>query len=556
MYPSYLSVSQYESLGTIPGGGLPNVCNDDLLTTKITYSVAANSVIGLGTTQGSHIGYSRVTEYITNPANGQSLGKTVFEYNAAFGTAQDDDIGAGDLLKKSVYDNGGKLIQEVTNTYNYILQGSIGAVTPGLNGPQDNRWTLVKSNAGGGNYYYGWYMHPSCASNVVESRIYKSKFVNGGWALSSKEKQLTEQLVKQYDQLSNSYLTITKKFTYGNTAHTLPTKIEQTTSNNEVVITEKKYPLDYTIPGSGTLDNNTTGIKLQKDKNIIGAEVESIQYRQNSDGSNKRYINGMITNYDPSIPFPSSLYRLELSAPLSSFTLSSTTGGVFSSNSNYKALGSFTFNSNGTLLQQSKNLDVPSAYIWDHDYRYATAEVANAQTGEIAYSSFESDGTGEWTTIPNLSTQRVTTTAVTGKNSYNLTSGNNITKTSLPSSRQYIVSYWSKTGSVTISSNAGGSSPVTGVTHNGWTYYEHLLPVNSTSVTVSSATTKNIDELRLYPFDAFMTTVAYDPGVGVVSQCSPNNEIAYFEYDGLSRLVNAKDEDLNIIKNHYCPTKL
>lgn len=550
--PQYLSASSYEQLGTPPGGGSPNICTAELLSTKITYSVSANSISGLGSIQGSHIGYSRVTENMTDPVNGQALGKTVYDYSFEGSWDIHDSYGNGDLLKKSHYDNSGKLIQETKDSFNYVYNGSIGAVAPGVSGQQSNRSSLVKMTNPAGGFFYGWYMSSVCASNVVESRIYKTRFVNGGWANSSREKQLTEQLVKQYDQLTNSYLTITKKFTYDNTAHTLPTKIEQSTTNNEVVITEKKYPLDYIIPTSGILDNNTTGIKLQKDKNIIGAGVESIQYRQNPDGSNKRHINGMITTYNPYIPFPNQLYRLESTAPLSSFSMSSTTGGVFSFNSNYKSLGSFVYNSNGTLLQQSKDLDIPSAYVWDYDYQYATAEVANAETGQIAYSSFETDGSGEWTSIPNINSNRIVG-GISGKYSY-LLAGDNITKTELSPSRQYTISYWSLNGSITVTAIPSGSpSPVTGSTRGSWTYYEHLLPVNTTSVTLSGSG-KTIDELRLYPKDALMTTMTYDPLVGITSQCDANNRITYYEYDEFNRLKLILDQDGNIIKTieyHY-----
>jgi hypothetical protein len=231
--------------------------------------------------------------------------------------------------------------------------------------------------------------------------------------------------------------------------------------------------------------------------------------------------------------------------------MSATSGGVFSYNSNYKVMGSFTYNSDGSLLQQSKNMDVVSAYVWDYDNQYPIAETMNAETGLVAYTSFESDGTGSWTTIPNLTTNRVTDFSVTGRYAYNLTSNNNITKTGLPSSKTFKVSYWTTGGSpVSVTTNTGSASSTAGATHGAWTFYEHILPASSTSVTISSVTTKIIDELRFLPKDAYMTTVAYEPGVGVISQNSANNKIIYFEYDGLNRLLNAKDEDVNIIKNY------
>jgi len=530
-----------------------SVCVSDLLSQKNTFTISANSVIGLGSVQGSHIGYLRVSEYLTEVTNGQALGKTVYEYNMASGTwdPHDDYIGNGDLLKKTVFDNGGKMIREETNTYDYSYQDGIAAVSPGIASAQSNKNILVKMNSPNIGINYGWYMSSSCANDVIDARIYKVKFYSAGWSVASNQKQLTGQMVRQYDQLSNSYLTSSKNFTYGNSAHTLPTRVEQTTSNNEVVVSEKKYPLDYSIPATGLLDDNTSGIKLQRDKNIIGAEVESIQYRQNSDGSNKRYILGIVTNYNPAIPYPVRIHRLEITAPLSNFTLSNTNGGVFSADANYKQAGSFVFSGNGNLLEQAKYQDISTAYIWDYDEQFATAEITNARYDQIAYTSFEAEGTGGWSNISNLSSNRVIALAATGNCSYNLTGGNSITRTNLPSERQYIVSYWSQSAiPVTVSANSGTGTFISSeISHNGWYYHQHLLPLNTTSVTLT-ANGNIIDELRLYPKDALMTTVAYDRGVGTISQCAANNQITHFEYDGLSRLVNVKDQDGNIVKNY------
>ncbi len=547
MMPSYSAVIQFTSYGG------STTCSQDFISKITTTTVSASSNAGLGTVQGSHIGYSKVTELVTDVSNGQPLGKTVFDYYVRDGdwNVHDDDIGNGDLLKKTVYDNQGKLIEETSNTFNYILLGAIGAVAPGVSNIQNNKNVLVKMNAPPGTFVYGWYMAAGCATNVVASKLIKTSYYNNGWSVASREKKLTEQSAKKYDQLSNAYISTTKKFTYGNAAHTLPTSIEETTNNGESVITDKVYPLDYIIPGTGTLDDNTQGIKLLRDKNIIGPEIETVQRRQNADGSNKRYISGILTNYNPAIPYSANLYRIETTSPLTSFQLSSISAGNLTYNSNYKLAGSFVYLSNGSLLEQSKNSDMPTAYIWDYNYRYPTAEIINAQNGQVAYSSFETDENGGWGNIPNISSNRVTTTAITGKYSYNLTPGNNITKTSLTNSGQFTVSYWSKNGSATVASDAAGTALLTiGATHNGWTYYQHLLPVNTIAITISSAVINNIDELRLYPKDALMTTVAYEPGTGVTSQCTPKNLITYFEYDGLNRLINVKDENANIVKNY------
>ena len=86
------------------------------------------------------------------------------------------------------------------------------------------------------------------------------------------------------------------------------------------------------------------------------------------------------------------------------------------------------------------------------------------------------------------------------------------------------------------------------VTKRGWTYYEHSLPAGASSVTVSGAVT--IDELRLYPSDAQMTTYTYMPLVGMTTSCDVSNRISYYEYDVMRRLKDLKDQDGNIIKTY------
>jgi hypothetical protein len=551
MFPDYIRSSSFTSYGPQPDRFIAlgtNPCTSDFVSKKTTTIISASALFGLGTVQGSHIGYLKVSEFASDVSNGKPLGNTDYEYYIGALDSHDDDIGNGNLLKKSIYDHVGKLIEETSSSYNYVNRGSIATVVPGVSSIQNNKNVLVQYNVPGNGNYYDWFLSAGCVPNVVSSKIIQTKYVNAGWGFVCKEKQLAQQTVKKYDQLSNSYLTTTQKFTYGNILHQLPTSIEQSTSNNEVVVTDKKYPLDYTIPASSTLDDNTQAIQLLINKNIVGVEVEAVQRRQNADGSNKRYINGMFTSYNPAIPYPLNLYRLETTSPLTSLQLSTVNAGSFLYDASYKLAGSFNYLGNGALVEQSKNKDAVTAYIWDYDYRYATAEVMNAEAGHIAYSSFETNETGNWTTIPAISTNKANSNALTGKYSYNLIDGNIITKTSLPTDRQYIVSYWSKNGSLAVSTDIGSSAAIKGDSHTGWICYEHLLPLNSTSVSITAASA-NIDELRLFPKDAKMATYTYAPQVGITSQCTPTNQLLNYEYDGLNRLVNIKDDDGNIIKN-------
>ena len=123
----------------------------------------------------------------------------------------------------------------------------------------------------------------------------------------------------------------------------------------------------------------------------------------------------------------------------------------------------------------------------------------------------------------------------------------NISKTGLTSSKTYIVSYWSRSGSLTLSIT---NTPKTGKTTNGWTYFEHTFTVSSTTTLNISGNGKTIDDLCLYPAEAMMTTYTYKPSVGITSETDPSGRIIFYEYDGFGRLKTVKDEDGNILKEH------
>jgi len=203
------------------------------------------------------------------------------------------------------------------------------------------------------------------------------------------------------------------------------------------------------------------------------------------------------------------------------------------------------YDNSGNLVEQLKSTDVRHVYIWDYKSTYPVAEVVNGDSANIAYTSFEADGSGNWSI--GSATRDTVSTAVTGFKSYILSNGS-ITKSGLSSSRFYRLSYWTKNAAAYAITGTTSGYPVQGKTINGWTYFEHRIN-GQTSVSLSGS--GNIDELRLYPDSAQMTTYSYLPLVGMSSQCDVNNRITYFQYDGFNRLYVVRDQDRNALKK-YC----
>jgi YD repeat-containing protein len=168
------------------------------------------------------------------------------------------------------------------------------------------------------------------------------------------------------------------------------------------------------------------------------------------------------------------------------------------------------------------------------------AEASNALFNEIAYTSFEANGKGNW----NFNSAGIAEDySPAGIRCFDLGKGGEITTTLATFSKNFVCSFWSK-GAVNIS---GGATLLRqGPAINGWTYYEYTIPANSQPPVISG--TGMVDDLRLYPANARMTSYTYDPVFGKTSECDPNGRIIYYEYDGLGRMVKVRDQNRNVIK--------
>ncbi|WP_207516101.1 DUF5977 domain-containing protein [Longitalea luteola] len=208
------------------------------------------------------------------------------------------------------------------------------------------------------------------------------------------------------------------------------------------------------------------------------------------------------------------------------------------------------YDSRGNILTQSKENDFPKTYVWDYNRSFPVAEVVNADKNAVYYTSFETsfvdaEGSGNWFCASSAITGDAS--SPTGKSCLNL-SGTVVNAYGLNSGKRYRLSYWYKSGSSVTPSMGTHSNIITGPTKNGWTYTER--EVTGTQQ-LQLAGTGYIDELRLHPVEAQMTTYTYDPLIGMTSSCDQNNQVTYYVYDDFGRLSMVKNHDNNILKM-YC----
>ncbi|MEM9679885.1 MAG: hypothetical protein AAF901_06140, partial [Bacteroidota bacterium] len=151
---------------------------------------------------------------------------------------------------------------------------------------------------------------------------------------------------------------------------------------------------------------------------------------------------------------------------------------------------------------------IQKSYQYGFEGMYPLVEVLNAEPDQFYYEGFED-------------------TKVAGAkagNGYNesLSFGINFDP---PDAKQYVLEYWFLNG----------------------TDWEFIKKPYSGPVTLVNGP---VDEIRIYPVDAQMTTFTYKPLVGVTSVNSANGTFTFYEYDGNNRLALVRSHTGEILKNY------
>ncbi|MDO6433268.1 hypothetical protein Q4E93_21840 [Flavitalea sp. BT771] len=511
---------------------------------KVTNNVIAglryfsNSVLPLETTSGSYCGYQYVDEYDVSTSDSTNVLRTNYEYSfvrptfvqyfsymqsAAYAPSE---WTRGKLVSRKVYKGNAILSKEDYDYYSisphllgsnqedyvaeintdFISYQSLFLTSDGsAPRPPDDFYDSVVivairfGAAGAVSFYYGPY-------NIPQGTVPYLRHYTGF------DKPITKKNTL-YDDFGNSIVT-TDSFYYDKTPGIYQlTRTRTTDSKASLRQSSFLYPYDFNsiAPYSTMGQRHILNPIIQKIDSVKGAFVRSSKTNYQDWGNN--------------IIAPSNSQSQVLNNPAET-------------RAQYMAM-----DSKGNPLTFSKSSDEPISYVWDYNQLYPVAEVKNGSQEDIAYSSFEFDGAGNWS-IP--STLRDTVYAITGRKSYNLSNGA-ITRASLTSLKTYFVSYWTRNAQAYAISGTVNGYPITGKTVNGWTLYIHKI---SGQTTIIISGTGNIDELRLYPQGAQMTTYAYDPLVGMTSQCDISSRLTYYEYDGLQRLLRIRDMDGNIVKQY------
>lgn len=481
-------------------------------TRKFIYG---NTPHDLTSFNGSSVIYPEVTVYqksLSSP-NGKSVHKFQVEPDEIYPAGQgyrdgvilvDNSWKVSDLISSVDFvGNTTNKAREVTNTHPPIGESSIYSTKIG------------KKNADVG----------LCGPAYLPTDIYNS-FYYFDYPIRSGIKKITSSTEKIYSTTDPSkFNTIGVTYTYGNlnNNHQQLTQRNTTDSEGNSVITKYWYPADYTSVDtiSTLLNKNIINKPIKEETTRNGLLISGTASRLNTDGEVVKLYQHESTS--PQAP------------PVHSSSVRVPAGYVKKLDISYDA-------STKNISRVQALDDVNTSYLWAYNNSYPIAKAINAM-GDIAATSFESDGKGNWTYAGATYNDIL---VKTGTYYYKL-GGGNITK-SLPAGK-YKLEYWAK-GTVNL---AGGT--ITNIRTSvadaaGWILYEKEVTISATTtLTLSGTSTAFIDELRLYPVSAQMTTYTYDRLNGITSVNDPANSITYYEYDTAGRLKWLKDNDNNIVKS-------
>ncbi len=558
--------------------GFKKASDNNLFNTTATYTsvmaLYSGSRYVLGQTSGNAIGYTEVQEWICDNVNATAAagGKIIHKFTSfndnpdvnptllglcfiggptpfiskadpislnmerqytPFANPVSYDYKRGLVTDEEYRNSTDVLVKKVHYTYNPVTETNNLKIITGLKIAD-----LTQRSDGGHDLIYARYFHRA-AWNYLSQKTETTYDING---------------------LSSS--TISTMYQYDNPIHMQPTIITTVLENagtgtQHSLKTTLRYPQDYNL--SGNLSGSAVAIKALADQHIINVPIEEVKTSVN--GAVSKYIDGQLTTYkmNGSSVVKDKDYRLKFDGStiyqnLITFTPAVISYWEFRYDPHYKQLNAYNrYDTSNNLLEVTDRKDT-SCLIREPNTGNVWAKVVNCKYSNIAYSSFEHvPGATSNFTNWNYNIAFVTNSGYqNGIKGYNLSGGSITSLLPLTTSVKYKVSFWRKVGSgTTLTMKAGTTtlSPILGIQRNGWQYIEvSFTGANSFLVSGNYI----IDELRLCPVNARMTSYVYKDGVGMSSECNENNQNTFFEYDEFNRLKLVKDQDGYILKkNEY-----
>ncbi|MFK7923732.1 MAG: DUF6443 domain-containing protein, partial [Bacteroidia bacterium] len=477
------------------------------------YQFSSSSVAPMHSVAGSHIGYERVE--MSSPGNGKSVfSYSILPYSASNGTvpylSRDFDPGNGNMLREQHYHQSGAIQSEKIFQYQTMMQTAMVA-NVSLNGQI--------------SYPGVFKIQILDVSHMCQNVLFPVSNIHArkGYPLRTGINRLQSLTERSYDANGSSYQEKATQYEYNNPNHYQMTKESFTNSDGKVISTEYRYAHELN-------DNALLA------KNMLAIPLETLQK------VNGQLVGGVKTEY---ANFGGDLLLKKFYKKLRD-------------GSNYLQATIDAYEGEGSMRQFHQNGNVPNAYLWDAGEQLPIAKAANARWDEIAYAGFEDEGktvaeNGRFM-IDGLN-GGYSTDAKTGMKSLTLYQSGSWTyrrlRYNVSQTGKYVVSFWYK-GATLLLKN-GGSTLQTLSPSSTWQYFEMPVSLNAGNQirlqTINGSSVK-IDEVRIHPADAQMTTYSYDAARRLIDITDLNSRPTTYDYDGFGRLESVRDQDANILQTH------
>lgn len=482
------------------------------------------------------------------------------------------DWNRGHIIYQKDFDNNGLLLKEVNYKYKLFTKESAATIVYGL------RIGFLQNCNLNDLQFYQKYKIATDIKKVIESVEEKS------YSLNDQSTFVSNKTLYKYETLLLDKITSEHKIN----------------SDGSEIITRYKYPAGYLPKGS---PDATTAVIFSMDfKHMNNAPLESVTYIKKAGSSVEQAIKGSLKLFqikdDYILPYQE--WTLEIKKPASDFIMSTITAQAqfrfLFKDARYQLKHTYTqFDSRYNVIEELDYRNIYCSYKWGYKYSLPIAQVFNANQTQISHLNFEDLSDNDNWEVQGGSRADKTADPLlvySGNYSYKVNPGSpswGPTRNLTPSIQKgkYKFSCWIKTeagfgfnnGTMYIyatdannccswyPANQTPGSKYISDTNGDWIYYEVILDMDQTRLVGNIPSTTNltlrcfvandnvtksfyVDDLRICPVDAEMTTYTYDPLIGTTSISDLNNKITFYEYDGYRRLTLEKDFSKSIIKRY------
>lgn len=343
---------------------------------------------------------------------------------------------------------------------------------------------------------------------------------------------------------TSAYQVVKTFFRYDNPQHAQRTRTLTLTSAGDTLVARTLFPLDY--DSTHSVAGPARGLRLLARAHVLTAPVEQQQWVQK--GTAAYLLGGALTQYAGL--WPASDWQLHTAAPVPTAQVSpsAVVAGQFHQDGRYVLQSTFDrYDARGNLLQAQPAHGPAQAMLWGYEATQPLARAQGATYAQVASTSFEPGSAGRW----QYAASAVTSGGHTGRQCYQL-GGSAVVCDSIQGSEvPFRLTFWATTApSVTQNGDPVAVAHVAGpANREGFRFYAVTLslpsPRNTVRLTATAAT--RLDDVRLCPADARLTSYTHDPLLGLTSQTGPDGRAVFYEYDAQGRLQRVRDEQGRVL---------